>query len=253
MGFTFNGISSKSMGIETRMETENRIPSPRNQTGTLAGRHGILDFGETLSEREIGITCFIPPGKTDAGLLALKDALMGWLNPDNGLCRLALDSEPGRVYLARIRDGISYERMVRNTGTFKVLFFCPDPFAYAVPDEIFSLTSSAAVVRNKGNCGSAPLYKLQGMLADSGESVRITVNGEKMEIKGPLSASETLEVDARDMTAKAVSADGTVRNALGQMAVLNFPYLKPGANTVTIGVDGGTLSLLTVEARSRWL
>lgn len=253
MGFTFNGISSRSMGVDTRMAAENRIPSPRNQTGTLAGRHGLLDFGETLSEREIEVTCFIPPGKSDSGLLALKDALMGWLNPDNGLCSLALDSEPGRVYSARIRDSISYERMVRNTGTFKVLFFCPDPFAYAVPDEVFSLTSSAAVVRNKGNCDSAPLYKLQGMLADSEESVRITVNGEKMEIKGPLSASETLEVDARDMTARAVSADGTVRNALGQMAALNFPYLKPGANTVTIGVDGGTLSLLTVEARSRWL
>lgn len=253
MGFTFNGISSKSMGIETRMAEENRIPSPRNQTDTLPGRHGVLDFGETLSEREIGITCFIPPGKTDAGLLALKDALMGWLNPDNGLCRLALDSEPGRVYFARIRDGISYERIVRNTGTFKVLFFCPDPFAYAVPDEVFSLTSSAAVVRNKGNCDSAPLYKIQGILADGGESVRITVNGEKMEIKGPLSALETLEVDARDMTARVVSADGTVRNALGQMAALDFPYLKPGANTVTIGAEGGTLSLLTVEARSRWL
>lgn len=253
MGFTFNGISSKSMGIDTRMAKENRIPAPRNQTGTLAGRHGILDFGETLSEREIGITCFIPPGKTDAGLLALKDKIMGWLNPDNGLCSLALDSEPGRVYHARIRDGISYERIVRNTGTFKVLFFCPDPFAYAVPDEVFSLTSSASVIRGKGNCDSAPLYKIKGSLGSGSGSIRITVNGERMEIKGPLSASETLEVDARDMTAKAVSADGTVRNALGRMAALNFPYLKPGANTVTIGVDGGALSLLTVEARSRWL
>lgn len=252
MGFTFNGISSKSMGIDTRMGTENRIPSPRNQAGTLAGRHGILDFGETLSEREIEVTCFIPPGRTDAGLLALKDEIMGWLNPDNGLCSLALDSEPGRVYYARIRDGISYERIVRNTGTFKVLFFCPDPFAYAVPDEVFSLTSSASVTRKKGNCGSAPLYKVKGSLADGG-SIRITVNGERLGIRGPLSASETLEVDARDMTAKAVSADGTVRNALGQMETLDFPYLKPGVNTVTVGADNGLLSLLTVEARSRWL
>ena len=94
---------------------------------------------------------------------------------------------------------------------------------------------------------------MKGSLADSGGSIRITVNGEQMEIKGPLSASETLEIDAGDMTAKVVSADGTERNALGQMAALNFPYLKPGANTVTIGVDGGMLSLLTVKARSRWL
>ncbi len=253
MGFTFNGVSSDSMGIKTKMETENRIPDLRNQTSALAGRHGILDFGETLSEREIEITCFIPPGKSDSGLLTLKDDIMGWLNPDNGLCSLTLDSEPGRVYYARIRDGISYERIVRNTGTFKVLFFCPDPFAYAVPDEVFSLSSSATVVRNKGNCVSAPLYKIKGSLAGDDGSIRITVEGEQMKIKGPLSVSETLEIDTKNMTAKAVSADGVVRNALGHMASLNFPYLKPGANNVTIGVDGGELSLLVVEARSRWL
>lgn len=253
MGFSFNGIYSRSMGIDTRMAEEMRIPAPRNQTGTLAGRHGLLDFGETLSEREIKITCFIPPGRTDLEFLELKDAIVGWLNPDNGLCGLTLDSEPGRVYYARIRDSVSYVRIVRNTGTFDVTFFCPDPFAYALPDEVFTITGSRTVTRAKGNCRSAPLYRLRGLLADSDESIRITVNGERMEIRGPLTDSETLEIDAKELTARVVSVDGTVRNALGQLAYLNFPYLKPGENTVTIGTNGGTLALLTVEARSRWL
>lgn len=253
MGFTFNGISSDAMGIKTRMGTENRIPKVRNLNGTITGRHGIVDFGETLSEREIEITCFLPPGKSDSSFLAQKDSIMGWLNPDHGLCPITLDSEPGRVYYGRVWDGITYERIVRNTGTFDIVFICPDPFAYAAPDEVFNLTGSADIVRAKGNCDSTPQYVIKGSLTDSSKILRISVNGESMEIRGPLSETETLEIDANDMTAKAIGAEGTIRNALGQMMRLNFPYLKPGSNTVTIGSDGGKLSLLTVYARSRWL
>lgn len=252
MGFTFNGISSDKMGIKTSREAEQRIPGVRNLTDSIAGRHGIFDFGETLSEREIKVACFIPPGKRDADFLALKDRIMGWLNPDNGLCPLSFDSEPGRVYYARLKDGVTYERIVRNTGTFDLTFFCPDPFAYAVPDEVFRLTASADVRREKGNCDSAPAYEIKAALADSGQSIRISVNGETLEVRGPLLPSETMAVDAGDMTAKITTDRGTERNALGQMAAFTFPTLKPGANTVTIG-GNGKLSLLTIRARSRWL
>ena len=167
MGFTFNGISSDEMGIKIKRDAEQRIPEVRNLTDRIAGRHGVFDFGETLSEREITLTCFIPPGKPDREFLAMKDAIMGWLNPDNGLCSLSLDSEPGRVYYARLKSGVTYERIVRNTGTFDLTFFCPDPFAYAVPDEVFSLTASADIRREKGNCGSAPVYEIKASLEDN--------------------------------------------------------------------------------------
>ena len=73
MGFMYNEISSDSMGIKTRMSTENRIPDIRNLTDKIAGKNGIFDFGETFSEREINIACFIPPGKTDKELQSVKD------------------------------------------------------------------------------------------------------------------------------------------------------------------------------------
>lgn len=56
MGFTFDGITSKSMGIATRMTTENRIPDLRNNTLTMAGKDGLLDLGCVFSERVIEIT-----------------------------------------------------------------------------------------------------------------------------------------------------------------------------------------------------
>ena len=123
MGFTFNGISSKQMGIDTRMSVENRIPDIRNNTDAIAGRNGVVDFGQTIGERRIEISCLIPPGQTVHGLLSLKDRLVAWLNPENGLCELKLDTEPGRKYYARIEDGISFERLVRTSNVFNLIFF----------------------------------------------------------------------------------------------------------------------------------
>ena len=253
MGFSFNGITSKEMGIPTRMSIENRIPGIRNLTDTIAGRHGVFDFGETLSERQIEISCFIPPGKSDAELLALKDKIVEWLNPDKGLCPLVLDTEPGRMYMARLEDGLSFERMIRNTGTFELAFFCPDPFAYAIEDEIFTLAQNETIKRVLGNTQSHPVYEIRGMLTDEGQSLSFTINKEQMVIKGPLLEGEVLYVDTDDMTAKIIAADGTEKNALSYMAAFEFPYLNMGENEIAIGAENGTLASFTIRAKSRWL
>ncbi len=250
MGFRFDGISSDAMGIKTRMDTESRIPDLRNQTEKISGKHGIYDFGETFSERIIEITCFIPPGNTERELLTLKDNLAGWLNPDKGLCPLILDSEPDRVYYARISDGLVYERMVRTTGTFDLTFFCPDPFAYALEDEVFYLNQSGDITRIKGNCDSLPVLEVVGCLLDTSQQIRIGINDEVMEICGPLGADDVLVVDTNDMT---VISKQTGANALYNMSNFVFPSLRKGTNTITIGVTGGSFAELTVRARSRWL
>ena len=95
------------MGLATRITNEYRMPELRNNTITMPGRHGVLDFGETVSERKILISCFIPPGETDEQFLSKKDDIIEWLNPDNGLCQLILDKEPGRVYEARLRRSVT--------------------------------------------------------------------------------------------------------------------------------------------------
>ena len=253
MGFTFNGISSKQMGIYTRMSVENRIPDIRNNTDAIAGRNGVVDFGQTIGERRIEISCLIPPGQTVHGLLSLKDRLVAWLNPENGLCELKLDTEPGRKYYARIEDGISFERLVRTSNVFNLIFFCPDPYAYADSDEKFILTGSGNIKREQGNVRSHPVYELKGELGSKTDTIVFSVNGESVTICGPLKKSQTLVIDSDNMTAKLVSSDGSENNALGQMKELVFPYLEVGENTITLGSDGGDITSLTINAKSRWL
>ena len=257
MGFSFDGVTSKSMGIASRMATENRVPELQNRTISMAGRDGVLDLGSSLSERVIEVSCFIPPKRTMAELLRCKDDIVGWLSPDKGVCALMLDTEPGRVYYARLRNGVTFERVVRLAATFDLTFFCPDPFGYAAEDEVFSITAAGShvVTRTLGNYYSNPVYRLKGVLASgTGRTISITTNGVELEIANAvLSSSETLVIDAEKMTAWVEDAAGnTLRNALPYISELNFPTLDAGLNTVEVAVSNATFTKLEIQAKSRW-
>lgn len=258
MGFSFNGTTSQSMGLATRITNEYRMPDLRNNTITMPGRHGVFDFGETVSERKILISCFIPPGKTDEQFLSKKDAIIEWLNPDNGLCQLILDKEPGRVYEARLTSGFSFDRAVRNSCTFDLEFFCPDPYGYAISDETFDFaeTGTFTASRTLGNIESYPVYSLTGVIPSGTDSyISITTNGSELQIIGRLAAGETLIIDSDLMTAKVVDSNGeTLRNGLPLLSELNFPVLNTGDNTIVIAVVGTstTFTELNIQARSRW-
>lgn len=257
MGFSFDGISSKSMGIASRMTTENRVPELKNRTISMASRDGLLDLGASLSERVVGISCFIPPKRTAAELLECKDGIVSWLSPDKGLCALVLDTEPGRVYYARLQEGVAFEKVVRFSATFDLAFFCPDPFGYAAEDEVFTITAagSHAVRRRLGNLYSNPVYRLKGVLTSgAGRYISITTNGMELKIANAvLSASETLVVDTEKMTAWVEDAEGnTLRNALPYIDELNFPTLDAGLNTVEVAVSNAAFTELEIQAKSRW-
>lgn len=258
MGFSFNGTTSRSMGIATRITTEKRMPDLRNNTITMPGHEGVFDFGETIGERTIQISCFIPPGRSDEDFLALKDEIISWLNPDNGLCPLILDKEPGRVYSARLNEGFSFDKAVRNSCTFDLVFLCPDPYAYAAADETYDIASAGThtLSRSLGNAYSQPVYSLTGVIPSGTSSyISITTNGSELKIIGRLNSGETLVIDSALMTAKVVDSEGnTLRNGLPLLSELNFPTLNVGENTVTVAVSGSTVTFteLNISARSRW-
>ena len=246
------------MGIATRITTENRMPDLRNNTISMPGHEGVFDFGETIGERKIQISCFIPPGRSDEEFLALKDDIVAWLNPDNGLCPLILDKEPGRAYSARLNEGFSFDKAVRNSCTFDLVFLCPDPYAYAAVDETYEIaaTGTSEISRALGNASSLPVYSLKGVIPTGANTyISITTNGSELKIVGRLNSSETLVIDSTLMTAKVVDSEGnTLRNGLPLLSELNFPTLNVGENTVTVAVSGSTVTFteLNISARSRW-
>lgn len=218
------------------------MPDFTNNTVTVPGREGVFDFGETIGERKIEISCFIPPGKTDEEFLARKDEIIAWLNPDNGLKDLILDKEPGRVYRARLEGGFSFDKAVRNSCTFDLTFLCPDPYAYAEADETYEFTEPGTftVSRSLGNADSLPVYSLTAELTKETKAV-ITTNGNALEISGRLAKDEILVIDSSLMTAMVTDQDGnTLRNGLPLVNSLDFPELKAGENTLVIDADIST-------------
>lgn len=166
------------------------------------------------------------------------------------------DDVPDRYFTARLQDAVNCERLIRSAGAFDLNFVCPDPHAYALTDESFTLTQEGAntVTRSKGNTDSFPVFLLKGIIpSGSSTYVSLKTNDEELRVVGPLAAGETLVIDSGLVTAKVVDSTGeTFRNGLPLLQELNFPILRKGTNIITITAIGATFTELQIQAKSRW-
>jgi len=256
MGFLFGGVPSQSMNIKARLTSWQATPGLRNSFVPIPGKPGVADFGSDSAERIITVRCSVYPQFQFSSLVAVLDGLAEWLNPNNGLKQLVLDDVPDRRFMARLQTGIDCERLVLAAGAFDLKFVCPDPFAYALADESYTVTAPGVnmVTRVKGNAESMPVYLLKAAIPSGAANfITITTNNEELKIIGNLASGETLAIDSALMTAKVVDGSGeTLRNGLPLLQELNFPTLRKGANTVTITAAGATFTELQIQAKSRW-
>ncbi|MGL5972824.1 MAG: distal tail protein Dit [Oscillospiraceae bacterium] len=256
MGFIYNGISSQSMKIKARLTNCQASPSLRNSFVSIPGKPGVADFGSDSAERIITVHCNIFPQRNFAALVAVLDDMAEWLDPTHGAKQVTFDDVPDRYFTARLSEAVDCGRLILSAGAFELRFVCPDPHAYTLTDETYTLTTTGnhEVRRLKGNTDSEPVYLLRGVIP-SGTStyISLTTNNEVLRIIGPLATNETLVIDTGRVTAKVVDAQGeTLRNGLPCMEELNFPVLEKGINTVQISIVGATFTELRIQAMSRW-
>jgi len=257
MGFLFNNISSKQMGIRARLTSWQASGTLRNYTTVVPGKSGIADFGADLDAREIKVECGILPKGTFGELIHTLDEIALWLDPTVGLGELVLDDIPDRYFMARIKDRVDCERLLRSAGHFTLNFLCPDPYGYAVNDEMFLLVEKGMheIFREKGNATSNPIYRLKGTTTQNANSdITITTNNNELKIVNvTLAANETLVIDTEKLTAYVENENGSiVRNGLPYLQKLNFPSLSVGKNTVSIATRNASFESLSIQAKSRW-
>lgn len=256
MGFTFNGISSQSMNINARLTNWQASPSLRNSFVTIPGKPGVADFGSDIAEKIITVHCNVYPQYKFSKLVSVMDNLADWLNPERGVQQLVLDDVPDRYFIARLSEAVDCDRLILSAGAFDLKFVCPDPHAYALTDETYTITAEGEniVTRLKGNADSEPVYLIKGIIPSGTNTyVSIQTNNEEIRVIGPLYDGETLIIDTGKVTAKVVDTSGeTLRNGLPLMQELNFPVLRKGNNTVTITPVGADFMELKIQAKSRW-
>ena len=144
MGFSYNDITSKSMGLKARLTSWQVSGRLRNFTTTVPGKYGVTDFGADFDYREIVVSCSIFPRHSFPALVSTLDDIAAWLDPVGGLKQLILDDVPDRYFMARLNAAVECERLLRSSGSFDLTFFCPDPFGYAIEDENCSLETRTA-------------------------------------------------------------------------------------------------------------
>lgn len=257
MGFSYNDVTSKSMGLKARLTSWQVSGRLRNFTTTVPGKYGVTDFGADFDYREIVVSCSIFPRHSFPALVSTLDDIAAWLDPVGGLKQLILDDVPDRYFMARLNAAVECERLLRSSGSFDLTFFCPDPFGYAIEDENFSVTAAGShtITRHTGNMESNPIYRIEGEITSgAGNYISITTNGQELKIvNATLAAGETLVVDTDRMTAYVEDENGTsVRNGLPYLEELNFPTLSVGDNTVSVAAANAVFTGLEIQARSRW-
>ena len=98
MGFTYNDITSKSMGLKARLTSWQVCGRLRNFTTTVPGKYGVTDFGADLDYREISVSCNIFPKHSFAALVSALDDIAAWLDPLGGLKQLVFDDPPRPLF-----------------------------------------------------------------------------------------------------------------------------------------------------------
>lgn len=257
MGFTYKDTASADMGLKARLTSWQVCGGLRNYTASIPGKSGVADFGADFDYREINVSCSIAPKRNFVSIVSVLDDISLWLDPTDVLKQLMFNGVPDRYFMARLYEKVDCERpLVRSAGSFD-LKFCPDPFAYAVEDEEFTITSTGThtVRRTKGNIDSHPVYRIKGAISSGvSDYITITTNGSQLKIvNATLATTETLMVDMDMMTACVEDANRSVlRNGLPYLSELNFPTLSIGNNTIAVAVNNSTFTRCEIEARSRW-
>ncbi len=99
MGFSYDDISSKSMGLKARLTSWQVCGGMRNFITTVPGKYGVTDFGADFDYREISVACNIYPKHSFSSLVTTLDELSTWLDPMQGLKELVFDDVPDRYFM----------------------------------------------------------------------------------------------------------------------------------------------------------
>ena len=109
-------------------------------------------------------------------------------------------------------------------------FICPDPYAYALVDESFTISGIGTYTKTRliGNAESEPIYTVKGEItAGTDKYISITTNGSELRILGNLSSGESLVIDTNKVTAKVVDAVGKLQD-VQLHDIPKSPYEKLG-------------------------
>lgn len=226
------------------------LPPQTLYTTPITGRPGVYYF-EKQSDPVVLPVRITLIEQTISNYLSRKRFLAGKLNKREPK-RLVFSDEPDK-FIEGILHGSTDLEEIASSGKGTLNFFCPDPYFYAVEDEIhtFNSAGSYTVVRNKGNTESLPLIEIRG--TNSLGEITLQTSNSKIKFNGKLTSSDVLVFDSKFITSFIVNSSGSKKSANNYIDSMVFPYFDIGSNDVKVTVSGGaSISEIKIYSRSRW-
>lgn len=244
---TFNGID---LSNDIRVTSVERpiLPPSLLTTSTIVGKPGDFIFYKQAGSYSIPVGFMLIEKKLTT-LRQKTRELAEKLDTDEP-APLIFSDEPDKYINAIVQDD-TFLSEVGAVGSGTINFFCPDPYWYAVEDDIITRTSPGVLeFIRKGTAPSFPLIEIKGL--NSG-SISVETKDAKMTFNGDLKEGETLFLDTDLITAYVVNSSGISRSVMHQLDNLDFPVLHKGTNFLSIIANSGTtISNIKITCRSRW-
>lgn len=252
--FTFGTYTASPPSVVAVLDQWTTLPGLSVDTVERAG-DGQFYAGGKLDPTQLSFNVRLQ-ADTPGAVLTLADKLGGACHPSHGLQTLRINVLPGWAWGAAVAAEIPWTRGAWHPGARcqllgKLVFTCPDPYAYADPDETWLRTGPGALhaTRRLGNTPSRPTLELRGNLSPS-HTITLNIAGTPLTVTGPLPPSQVLRLDYRSMDFGRWQGTTKIASALPQMSTYTRPALPVGPFTITAATTG-VLTELRVNANSR--
>lgn len=196
------------------------FPSLKEYFDSVPGRHGGLDFGNSLSGRTLELHVATDDGLTAEQKETLKRSIANHLNSISGAKTLLFADNIEKQYSVKYAGKIT---PAQYPGWFEFVI----PFKMASPyitDSFENTLVGTGALFNSGTFETPLTIKMAGALTNPS----IIIGAYTLTYTGTISAGQTLVIDTENMT---VELDGVnvIQNYTGEMPLM----LNPGNTSVT--------------------
>lgn len=218
----------------TRDNREEILPTIKNFTEKVPGKHGEYKFKSEIKGKVLELTVVTDEGLTPTQKEDLKELFAQYLSPLNGEKSLTFANDIEKQYKVRYSGRINIENYP-TWFQFVIPFKMSSPF---ITGSFENIQIGSGTIENKGNVDTHMVIEIGGLATNPS----LIIDGELLNYTGTINAGKSLVIDTKKRTAK-----------IGETNVLNnwckkFPVLKP-ETTVEVTASNNII----IKWREAWL
>ena len=230
---TSDGILHPLGVLVTNDSREELLPSTRDSTEEVTGRHGEIDFGTEFKARMMELHVATDEGYEPIEKRELQRLFAMYLNPTKGSKKLVFGDDIEKSYKVKYSGKIDIANHPR-WFEFVLPFKMNDPFIYGTMER--SLVGTGKLV-NEGTFETGLIIEIKGPVTNPS----LSINGETVSYAGAISSGSTLVIDTEKRTVKNGNANARANYNRA------FPLLYPGETNVVAN------SNVTIKWRDKWI